>query len=46
MTKDEMVGQHHQLNGDKLEQAPGDGERQGSWCAAVNGVTKELYTTE
>ena len=29
-TKDEMVGWHHQLNGQKFEQAPGDGEGQGS----------------
>ena len=46
MTEEEMVGWHHQLNGHKPEQAPGDGEGQGSWCAAVNGVTKESYTTE
>jgi len=29
-TEDEMVGWHHQLNGHKFEQAPGDGEGQGS----------------
>ena len=29
MTEDEMVGWHHQLNGNEFEQAPGD-ERQGS----------------
>ena len=29
-TEDEMVGWHHQLNGHKLEQAPGDSEGQGS----------------
>ena len=29
-----MVGWHHRLNGDEFEQAPGDGEGQGSlvWC--------------
>ena len=26
MTKDEMVGWHHQLNGHEFAQAPGDGE--------------------
>ena len=30
MTKDEMIGWHHQLNGHKSEQAPGDGEGQES----------------
>ena len=29
-TEDEMVGWHHQLNGHEFEQAPGDGEGQGS----------------
>ena len=29
-TEDEMVGWHHQLNGHAFEQAPGDGEGQGS----------------
>ena len=29
-TEDEMVGWHHWLNGHELEQAPGDGEGQGS----------------
>ena len=30
MTKDEMVGWHHQLNGQEFEQSLGDGEGQGS----------------
>ena len=30
MTEDKMVGWHHQLNGHEFEQAPGDGEGQGS----------------
>ena len=30
MTEDEMVGWHHQLNGHKFEQTPGDSEEQGS----------------
>ena len=29
-TEDKMVGWHHQLNGHESEQAPGDGEEQGS----------------
>ena len=30
MREDEMVGQHHRLNGREFEQALGDGEGQGS----------------
>ena len=30
MTDDEMVGQHHRLNGHKSEQTPGYSEGQGS----------------
>ena len=30
MTKGEMVGWHHQLNGHEIEQTPGNGEGQGS----------------
>ena len=30
MTEDEMVGEHHQLNGHEFEQTPGDSEGQGS----------------
>ena len=40
MTKDEMIGWHHQLNGHKFEQAPGDGEGQESLAWKVHGVTK------
>ena len=40
MTEDKMVGGHHRLNGHKFEQAPGDGEGQGSLECAVHGVTK------
>ena len=40
MTEDEMVGWHHQLNGHEFVQAPGDGEAQEAWCAAVHGVAK------
>ena len=30
MTEDEVVGWHHQFYGHEFEQAPGDGEGQGS----------------
>ena len=30
MTENEMAGWHHQLSGPEFEQAPGDGEEQGS----------------
>ena len=40
MTEDEMVGWHHPLNGRELEQGPGDGDGQGSLCAAVHGVPR------
>ena len=39
-TEDEMVGWHHQLNGHESEQAPGVGDGQEAWRAAVHGVTK------
>ena len=41
MTEDKMFGWHHQLNGHKFEQTPGDSEGQGAWCAAVFRVTKK-----
>ena len=41
-----MVGWHHQLNRHEFEQAPGDGEGQGSLeCRSPWGL-KELDTTE
>ena len=40
MKEDETVGWHHGLNGHEFEQALGDDEGQGSWCAAVHGVAK------
>ena len=47
MTKDEMVGRHHQLNGHKsVQQAPGDGEEQGSLACCSPWGCKELDTTE
>ena len=33
MAEDEMVGWHHQLNGHKFEQTPGDNEGQGECCS-------------
>ena len=37
-TEDEMVGWHHPLNGHEFEQAPGDGEGQGSLaCCSPSG---------
>ena len=40
MTEDKMIPWHHWLSGHESEQAPGDGEGQGSLGAAVHGVTK------
>ena len=40
MTEDEMVGWHHGLHGHEFEQAPGVGDGQEAWHAAVHGVTK------
>ena len=39
MTEDEMVGWHHQLDGQEFEQTQGVGDRE-AWCAAVRGVSK------
>ena len=46
MTEDEMVGCHHRLNGHEFEQAPGDGEGQGSLECCSPWGCKELGTTE
>ena len=40
VTEDEMVGWHHQFNGQKLGQTLGDGRDSETWHAAVHGVTK------
>ena len=37
-----MVGWHHRLYGYEFERAPGVGEGQGAWYAAVCGVTENL----
>ena len=44
--QDEMVGWHHWLNGHEFEQAPGDGEGQGSLACCSPWGRKELDTTE
>ena len=38
--QDEMVGWHHRLNGHEFKQAPGVGNGQEVWHAAVHGVAK------
>ena len=44
MTQDEMVGWHHQLNGHKSEQTPGDSEGQGSLVCCSSWGHKEMDT--
>ena len=41
-----MVGWHQRLNGHEFEQAPGDGEGQGSLACCSPWVCKELDMTE
>ena len=41
-----MVGWHHRLNGHESEQAPGDGEGQGSLVCCNPWRHKELDMTE
>ena len=45
-TEDEIVGWHHQLNGLEFEQAPGDGEGQGSLVCYSPWGCKELDMSE
>ena len=45
MTEDEMVWWHHQLDEHEFEQAPGVGDGQEAWRAAVHGIA-ESETTE
>ena len=45
-TEDEMVGWHHQLNGHEFEQAPGDGEEQGSLMCCSPWGHKESDSSE
>ena len=44
MTEVETVGWHHRLNGREFEQAPGDGEGQGSLacCSAWDGKESDM----
>ena len=44
-SKDEMVGWHHQLNGHKFEQTPGDSEQQESLAFSSRWGCKELDMT-
>ena len=44
MTEDEMVGWHHQLDGQESEQTPGDGEGQGSLGVLQSLGFKQLDT--
>ena len=46
MTKDEMVGQHHQLNEHEFEQALEIGDGQGGLACCDSWGSKELDTTE
>ena len=46
MTEDEMVGWRHRLNGQKFEQALGDGEGQGSLACCSPGGHKGSNRTE
>ena len=45
-TEDEMVGQHHQLNGHEFEQTLGDSEGQGSLVYCSPWDRKELDKTQ
>ena len=45
MTEDEMVGWHHQLNAHESDQAPGDGEGQGSLVCCSSWGRKESDIT-
>ena len=44
MTKDEMAGWHHRLDGHELEQAPGVGDGQGSLVCYSPWGLKESET--
>ena len=46
MTEDQMVGWYYQHNGHKFEQAPGDGDRQGSLMCYSQWGHKESDMTE
>ena len=40
MTEDELFGWHHQLYGHEFDQAPGIGNGQEAWHAAVHGLQR------
>ena len=46
MTEDEIVGWHHRLDGHEFEQAPGDGDGQGSLVCCSSWGHKESGMTE
>ena len=46
MPEDEMIGWHHQLNGQEFEQTLGGGEGQGSLACCSPWGRKESDTTE
>ena len=46
ITEDEMVEQHHRLDGHKFEQPPGVGDGQGSLVFCSPWDHKELDSTE
>ena len=46
MTKNEMVGWHHRLDGHEFEYAPGVGDRQGSLACYSPWSCKESDTTK
>ena len=46
MTKDEMVGWHHRLNGDEFGQILGDSEGQGGLACCSPWGHEESDTTE
>ena len=46
MTKDEIAGWHHLLDGHEFEQAPENGEGQGSLACCSSWGCKELYMTQ
>ena len=46
MTEDKMVGWHHLLNGHEFEQAPGNGEGQGSQVCCSLWGREELDTAK
>ena len=46
MTEDEIVGWHHRLDGDELEQALGVDDAQGSLACCSPWSHKESETTE